>query len=217
MVAQHLFLNYFPTAQQVINSKNMKHIPYFVLDYLVTNQFIGKTRTLIVGENYPGTNYANSYFYRSIPGCPHGAPSGPTPQFFIKLCDTFLIPSLDSTSRTLSEPDRLKKFLENRFLLIDAQENLKAPTRPATLTPIEIDDLVKTIILINPSNILFLSENNKNIISLISGHPLYYIIKPKIVINHLRKGRLWFSFPSPPANPKLFQDEIEFARQYYFF
>ena len=193
----------------------MIQIPDFVLRHLIVNNYIGKTRTLIIGENYSGTSYAKTYFYRSIPTCPDGPATGTTPAFFTTLCDVLLVPNLDLTGASLSEYDRLNKFLDSGFLIIDAQANLVAPQRPAALTNSQIDELVHTILFINPKNILFLTNNNQNVINSISTHTLFGKIQPKIIYNYLNK-RQWFCFPSAPANPNLFKDEIDFARQYYF-
>jgi hypothetical protein len=193
----------------------MIKIPDFVLSHLIVNNHIGKTRTLIIGENYPGGNYAATYFYRSIPGCPGGPAVGNPKAFFTNLCNVLLVPHLNLAGGALTEFERLNKFLENGFLLIDAQDNLIEPQNPAALTPQEIDDLINSILLINPQNIIFLMENNQNVINSISLHPLFKRIEPKIIYNILKK-RHWFCFPSAPANPNLFKEEVEFSRQFYF-
>jgi hypothetical protein len=193
----------------------MIQIPDFVLKHLIVNGHIGKTKTLIIGENYPGSNYAKSYFYRSIPGCPGEPETRNPPAFFNNLCNALLVPRLNLSGASLNEFERLNKFLDSGFLIIDAQQNLIKPQNPATLSPKQIDDLIMTILLINPKNIIFLTENNNNVLIDISTHPLFARIQPKIIYNFLRK-RQWFCFPSAPANPNLFKEEIEFARQYYF-
>jgi hypothetical protein len=193
----------------------MIQIPDFVLNHLIVNGQIGKTKTLIIGENYPGLNYAKSYFYRSIPGCPGGPATGNPPAFFNNFCNALLVPHLNLSGKSLNEFERLNKFLDSGFLIIDAQQNLIKPQNPAILSPKQIDDLIMTILLINPKNIIFLTENNNNVLISIRTHPLFARIQPKIIINFLRK-RNWFCFPSAPANPNLFKEEIEFARQYYF-
>ena len=193
----------------------MIQIPDFVLKHLIVNGHIGKTRTLIIGENYPGPNYAKSYFYRSIPGCPGGPAMGLPGAFFTNLCNVLFVPHLNLAGANLTEFERLNKFLDSGFLLIDAQQNLIDPQNPAALNPIQIEDLIMTILLINPINIIFLTKNNNNVINSLSTHPLFDRIKPKIIYNFLR-ARWWFSFPSAPANPRLFREEIEYARQYYF-
>ncbi len=193
----------------------MIKIPNFVLNHLIDNNHIGKTRTLIIGENYPGQNYASTYFYRSIPNCPGGPAVGAPGAFFNNLCNVLLVPHLNFSGGKLTEFERLNKFLESGFLLIDAQDNLITPQNPAALTPGQIHDLIYTILLINPQNIIFLTENNQNVIQSINGHHLFARIQPKIIHNFLR-DRDWFCFPSAPANPHLFPEEIEFARKYYF-
>jgi len=193
----------------------MINIPDFVLSHLIVNNHIGKTRTLIIGENYPGGNYADTYFYRSIPGCPGGPAVGSPKAFFTNLCNILLVPHLNLAGGALKEFERLNKFLDSGFLLIDAQDNLITPQNPAALTPQQIDDLIYTILLINPKNIIFLTENNQNVIKSLKAHPFFVRIQPKIVHNFLR-NRDWFCFPSAPANPNLFKEEIEYSRQFYF-
>ena len=127
----------------------MIKIPDFVLSHLIVNNHIGKTRTLIIGENYPGGNYAATYFYRSIPGCPGGPAVGNPRAFFTNLCNVLLVPHLNLAGGALTEFERLNKFLESGFLLIDAQQDLFPAIRPALLTPIEIDNLLKGHYLIN--------------------------------------------------------------------
>jgi hypothetical protein len=126
-----------------------------------------------------------------------------------------LIPTLTIDGEELSENERLNKFLESGFLLIDAQENLIAPLRPAILTTVQLNNLMDTIILINPLNIIFLTNNNLNVITALSMHPEFNLISNKILINHLN-GTHIFAFPSAPANPNIFSNQIEHARQYYF-
>jgi hypothetical protein len=193
----------------------MGNLPDFVFEYLITKNYIGKTKTLIIGENYPGKNFEKSYFYRSLPGCSSFPIGGNTPSFFTQLCDQLLIPKLDYNEQKLSELERLIKFLEHGFLLIDAQKNLHPPIKPAKISSKEIDNLMTFILIINPKNILFLTENNQNIINQLSNHHLYHKIKERIIYNFLKK-RQWFSFPSAPANPNHFKTEIETVRKYYF-
>lgn len=193
----------------------MIQIPDFVLNHLIVNGHIGKTRTLIIGENYPGPNYAESYFYRSIPGCPGGPAVGAPRAFFTNVCNILLVPHLNLTGANLTEFERLNKFLDSGFLLIDAQQNLINPQNPAELSPQQIDDLIMTILLINPTNIIFLTKNNNNVLNSLRIHTLFARIQPKIIYNFLR-AREWFSFPSAPANPNLFKEEIEYSRQFYF-
>lgn len=193
----------------------MIQLPTFVLDYLIQNAYLGKTRTLIIGENYPGLNYSKSYFYRSIPSCPDGSASSTPPAFFTNLCDTLMIPKNNLSGIKLTEFERLNKFLESGFLLMDAQEDKKEPLRPALLSQAEVDSLVSTILFINPANLIFLTNNNIHVISQLSKHNYFFLIQNKIVRNVLT-GTQVFSFPSSPANPKLFAEQIQFARQFYF-
>lgn len=193
----------------------MVQIPDFVLSHLISNNFINKTRTLIIGENYPGENYAKSYFYRSIPGCPGGPSIGPPPAFFTNLCDRLLVPNLNLSGIALTELERLNKFLESGFLLIDAQDNLISPIRPAALTPVQIDNLMKTILMLNPKNIMFLTNNNIPVISSLSTHLEFPSIQNRI-INNILNGTQVFSFPSGPANPNIFANQINHLRGFYF-
>jgi hypothetical protein len=192
----------------------MIKIPDFVLSHLIVNNHIGKTRTLIIGENYPGANYADTYFYRSIPGCPGGPAVGNPRAFFTNLCNGLLVPHLNLAGGALTEFERLNKFLESGFLLIDAQQDLVPAIRPAVLTPIEIDNLLKTILMINPQNIMFLTNNNVPVIHSLAAHHLYPLIADKIMNNFLT-GTQVFAFPSAPANPALFVAQINHARSYY--
>ena len=193
----------------------MTHLPNFVLEYLMVNNLIGKTKTLVIGENYPSQNYLDSYFYRSLPECMGNSKLIGQNQFFKRLCDGLQVPSLNEEGSKLCEFERLNKFLEGGFLVIDSQPNHIKPSNPAVLTSQQSDDLVKTILIINPINIIFLTKNNLNVINIIKKHPLFFKIEPKIIFNHL-KNRQWYSFPSAPANPNLFKSEIETARLYYY-
>ena len=193
----------------------MINIPDFVLSHLIVNNHIGKTRTLIIGENYPGPNYAATYFYRSIPGCPGGPAMGYPGAFFTNLCNGLLVPHLNLAGGALTEFERLNKFLDRGFILIDAQENLVPAIRPAILPPIDIENLLKTILLINPKNIMFLTNNNIPIINSLTAHHLYPLIADRIMNNFLT-GTQVFAFPSPPANPAIFVAQINHARSYYF-
>ncbi len=193
----------------------MIQIPDFVLGHLIVNNHIGKTRTLIIGENYPGPNYAATYFYRSIPSCPGGPALGAPRAFFNNLCNVLLVPHLNLAGGPLTEFERLNKFLDSGFILIDAQQNLVPAIRPAVLTPNEIDNLVKTILLINPKNIMFLTNNNIPVIASIATHPEFHLIANKIMNNYLT-GNQVFAFPSAPANPALFAAQINNLRNYYF-
>jgi hypothetical protein len=187
----------------------MIRIPDFVLEHLVKNNYIGKTKTLIIGENYPSPNYITSYFYRSIlvhPVLPYGAN-----HFLSYLCDGLLIPTVNTKGNALTEIERLNIFLESGFLVIDAQENNIKPINPAILSISDIDLLIKTIILINPTNIIFITKNNQNVIDSLKTHTLFNLIDNKIVYNLLKK-RYWFSYPAPPANHKLFKNEINDVR-----
>ena len=193
----------------------MIQIPDFVLSHLISNNFINKTRTLIIGENYPGKNYAKSYFYRSIPECPGGPSIGPAPAYFTNLCDRLLVPNLSLSGIALTELERLNKFLDSGFLLIDAQDNLIPPIRPAALTPDQIDDLMKTILMLNPKSIMFLTNNNIPVIASLSTHLEFPLIQNRILNNTLN-GTQVFSFPSSPANPNLFTNQINHLRGFYF-
>jgi hypothetical protein len=193
----------------------MIQLPNFVFSHLIEKNHIGKTRTLIVGENYPGENYASSYFYRSIPTCPGGPAIGAASAFFTNLCNVLLIPNTIHPGVILTEYERLNKFLDSGFLLIDAQKNLEPAIRPANLTPNEISNLIRTILFINPKNIMFLTNNNIPVINLLSAHHLFPSIADKIMTNHLT-GTQVFAFPSPPANPNHFVNQINHARNYYF-
>ena len=193
----------------------MVKIPDFVFSHLIVNNYIGKTRTLIIGENYPGPNYAANYFYRSIPGCPGGPAVGRPPAFFTRLCNALLVPHLNLVGGALTEFERLNKFLESGFLLIDAQQDLVPAIRPAALTPIEIENLLKTILLINPKNIMFLGDNNLHVITSLALHPLFSSIADKILYNFLVGSQVFsFHFVRPPFAS--FVDQINHARNFYF-
>ncbi len=189
-------------------------MPDFVLSHLIENHFIGKTKTLIIAENYPSPSYSTSYFYRSIPTCPGGPAIGAPSAFFTTLCNRLLVPDLNHHGTALTEYERLNKFLTHGFLLIDAQPNLIHPTRPAVLSPLQIDELIKTILLLNPSNIMFLTNNNIPVISALALHHFFPMIADKIMNNYLT-GTQVFAFPSPPANPSLFEEQIIHARRIY--
>ncbi len=193
----------------------MIQITDFVLGHLIVNNYLGKTRTLIIGDNYPGPDYAKSYFYRSISGCPGGPAKGAPGAFFTNLCSGLLVPHLNFNGAPLTEYERLNKFLDSGFLLIDAQQNLVPPINPAALTTIQIDHLIKTILFINPKNIMFLTNNNINVIASLASHPEYALIATKILNNFLT-GTQVFAFPSAPARPALFEAQINHARQFYF-
>lgn len=193
----------------------MLQIPDFVLNYLIENNHIGKTRTLVIGENYPSPNYSTTYFYRSIPSCPGGPALGDPGAFFRNLCNVLLVPHLNIAGHDLTEFERLNKFLDSGFLLIDAQQNLVNAIRPAALTLTNINDLMRTILLINPSNIIFLTNNNKPVIASLSTHAKFHLIANKIIKNILT-GTQVFAFPSAPANPELFAAQINHARDFYF-
>ena len=187
-------------------------IPDFVFEFLILNNYIGKTRTLIIGENYPNPDYSVTYFYRSLPSCPGGQAVGAQPQFFQRLCDCLLIPHNDQLGTNLTEFQRLKYFLNNGFVLIDAQSNGVTPKRnPPILEANQVNNLVNTILLINPINIIFLTNNNLNVIHQISEHPLGNRITSKIVTN-LTNNTLIFAYPAPPANPHLFSEQINALR-----
>jgi len=140
---------------------------------------------------------------------------GNPPAFFTNLCNRLLVPHLNLAGGVLTEFERLNKFLECGFLLIDAQQDLVPAIRPAVLTPIEIDNLLKTILLINPHNIMFLTNNSVPVITSLAAHHLYPLIADKIMNNFLT-GTQVFAFPSAPANPALFVAQINHARCYYF-
>lgn len=192
----------------------MIQIPNFVLEYLINNRYLGKTRTLIVGENYPNPNYSNSYFYRSLPNCPGGQIQGEPPQFFQRLCNALLIPHNDLLGNSLSESQRLKYFLNNGFVLIDAQPNGIAPIRdnPIVLSDNDLYYLVLTILFLNPDNIMFLTNNNKNVINQIANHPSRNEVLPKIIINPINQSKV-FAYPAPPANPNIFVQQILALRE----
>ncbi|MCC6864967.1 MAG: hypothetical protein IT280_02275 [Ignavibacteria bacterium] len=190
----------------------MIQLPNFVFEYLIQNNYFGKTRTLIVGENYPNPNYADTYFYRSVPLCPGGPGVGAQPQFFQRLCDCLLIPHIDLLGAPLTEFQRLKYFLNNGFILIDAQPNGIPPNRvPPILEANQINNLVNTILLLNPENIIFLTNNNLHVIDQIGEHTLGNRIISNIVTNPISETQV-FSFPAPPANPNLFIEQINALR-----
>lgn len=190
----------------------MIQIPDFVFEYLIQNNYIGKTRTLIVGENYPNPDYSKTYFYRSLPSCPGGPDVGAQPQFFQKLCNCLLIPSVDLLGAQLTEFMRLRYFLNNGFVLIDAQPNGSPPNIvPPVLQTNQLNNLVNTILLLNPDDIIFLTNNNLHVIDQIGEHTLGNRIISKIVTNPLT-GTQVFAFPAPPANPHLFFEQINALR-----
>lgn len=187
-------------------------IPDFVFEYLIQNNYIGKTRTLIVGENYPNLNYAATYFYRSLPNCPGGPVVGQQPQFFQRLCNCLLIPNVDLLEAPLTEFQRLKYFLNKGFVLIDAQPNGIPPNRnPPILEATQINNLVNTILFLKPENIIFLTNSNIEVIAQIGQHLMGNRILSKIVTNPLT-GTQVFAYPAPPANPHLFIEQINALR-----
>lgn len=191
----------------------MIQIPDFVFEYLIQNNYIGKTRTLIIGENYPNPDYSVTYFYRSLPFCPGAPVAGAQPQFFKRLCDCLQIPSVDLLGTPLTEFQRLKYFLNNGFILIDAQPNGIPPNRvPPILEANQINNLVNTILLTNPKNIILLTNNNQHVIEQIGEHIMGGMILPKIVTNPIT-GTQVFAFPSPPADPNLFYRQINALRE----
>jgi len=186
--------------------------PDFVFDYLIKHSYIGKTRTLIIGENYPKPNYAASYFYRSLPNCPGGPAKGKPPDFLKMLCDRLLIPTTDLLGQPLSEYQRLRYFLNSGFLVIDAQPNgIKPITNTPILTPDNLNKLICSILLINPENIIVLTNNNINVIAQIAAEPEAGMIIPKIVINAITGSNV-LAFPSAPANPNHFLNQINKLR-----
>ena len=191
----------------------MLQIPEFVLDHLLRNQLIRRTRILIIVENYPRTNY-ETYFYRSLPNVPGGPIGGVVPQFFQRLCNTLQIPSQDNFGIPFTEIQRLTYFLNNGFLLIDAQPNGAPPvrTRPDLLNNNDLNMLIRTIQIIEPINIMFLTNNNINVINQISEHPDKGDIISKIIINPTNNANV-FAFPAPPADPNLFINQILRLRQ----
>lgn len=190
----------------------MIQIPDFVFEYLIQNNYIGKTRTLIIGENYPNPDYSATYFYRSLPSSPGGPAVGAQPQFFQKLCNCLLIPNVDLLGAPLTEFQRLKYFLNKGFVLIDAQPNGIPPNRnPPILEATQVNDLVNTILLLKPENIIFLTNSNIEVIAQIGQHLMGNRILSKIVTNPLT-GTQVFAYPAPPANPHLFLEQINALR-----
>mgnify|MGYP001365139784 CR=1 FL=1 len=191
----------------------MIQIPNYVFEFLIQNNYIGKTRTLIVGENYPNPDYAATYFYRSLPSCPGGPPVGNTPQFFQRLCDCLLIPQNDLREAPLTELMRLRYFLNKGFILIDAQPNGVKPNRnPPILEANQVNDFVNTILLLNPENIIFLTNSNIEVIAQIGQHLMGNRILRRIVTNPIT-GTQVFAFPAPPANPHLFVEQLNALRE----
>lgn len=190
----------------------MIQIPDFVFEYLIQNNYIGKTRTLIVGENYPNPDYSKTYFYRSLPSCPGGPAVGAQNPLLQRLCDCLLIPNVNLLGVPLTEFMRLRYFLNNGFVLIDAQPNGIPPNNvPPVLHTNQLNNLINTILLLNPENIIFLTKNNLHVINQIEQHPLGNRIISKIVTNPISETQV-FAYPAPPANPNLFIEQINALR-----
>lgn len=187
----------------------MIKIPDFVFKFLIRNDYIGRTRTLIIGENYPNPDYSVEYFYRSLPNCP-GNPELASTQarLFNCLCNALGIRSTSNNGDTLTEYQRLIQFLDSGYLLIDAQVNGIEPMRPAILTDDQIDELILTILLVNPVKIIFIHNNNSNVLSQLNKHDLFYKISSKISYNELKENYV-FAYPAPPADPNIFKMQID--------
>lgn len=187
----------------------MKVLPKFVQDFLVRNGYANSVKLLIIGENYPSSDYAKTYFYRSVFSNEIQGQGA----FFKNLCDGLGVPVLSTTGRPLTEPERLAAFLRAGYLVIDAQPDGVAPTRPAVITGARLNDLISSIQQINPEKIMFLTENNRHVLSALKGDRRFAPYQNRVVPN-LRKNREWFCFPAPPANPNLFKSEVDDARSH---
>lgn len=185
----------------------MLQMPVFVFQYLKQKEYIGKTRILVIGENYPNPDYAVSYFYRSLPDCPGGPARGAAPLFFTNLCNAFSIPDTYPDGKKMSELERLDLFLSNGFMVMDAQQNNIAPQRPAKISSYEAENLINTILYLNPDHIIFLTNNNIPVIQALKLNPSFSKIRSRILTNPIT-GTKVFAFPSPPANPNLFLQQI---------
>ncbi|HCA43582.1 MAG TPA: hypothetical protein DEP28_10065 [Bacteroidetes bacterium] len=182
-------------------------MPVFVFQYLKQKDYIGKTRLLVIGENYPNPDYAVSCFYRSLPDCPGGPARGAAPLFFTNLCNAFSIPDTYSDGEKLTELERLDQFLSNGIMVMDAQQNNVAPKRPARVSSFEAENLLNTILFLDPEHIIFLTNNNIPVIQALSQIPSFSKIRSRILTNPIT-GTKVFAFPSPPANPNLFIRQI---------
>ncbi len=184
----------------------MYGIPNFVSRFLIRNNRLQKTRFLIIGENYPGAIY-NTYFYRSL--LP-GALVGGNP-FFTALCAALQIPIAKIGGTIYSEFERLKCFLNFGYLVIDALPSggngeEVAPVYPITAN--DLDNLIDTILLINPEKIIILTNAGVATYAAIAAHPDAAKIIPKVITNPIT-GTMVFAFPSYPANPAIFKAQID--------
>ncbi len=185
----------------------MKVLPKFVQGFLVRHGYANSVKLLIIGENYPASNYAKSYFYRSILN--NGVVKQGT--FFKYLCDGLGVPKLDKSGSPLIEAERLDAFLKAGYVVIDAQTDGVAPLRPAVLSSARVSDLIMSIKQLNPERIMFITENNRHVLSALKKDRRFAPYQNRVVQNSL-KSREWFCFPAPPANPNLFKSEVDDAR-----
>ena len=155
----------------------------FVETFLRSNNYLGNIKLVFIGENCPNLR---TYFYRSLPANPNGA-AGANP-FLNNLCNAISIPII------ANEYDRLKCFLEQRCLLIDAYPNNMAPRHRHSMA-----DIYNDIQLINPEKIIFITKRNKQTIIELSTYAetTFGLHIPKIVPD-FNRGELWHCFPGRP-------------------
>jgi hypothetical protein len=184
----------------------MYGIPNFVSRFLIRNNRLQKDRFLIIGENYPGATY-NTYFYRSLlPAVPVGGNP-----FFTALCAALQIPTAKIGGTVYSEFERLKCFLNFGYLVIDALPGGGNGEEVAPVYPIaaaNLDDLIDSILLINPEKIIILTKAGNATYEAIATHPEGAKLISRILTNPIT-GKNVFAFPSFPANPSIFQDQID--------
>ena len=189
-------------------------IPEFVASYLIRNNRLLNARVLIIGENYPGAFFNQTYFYRSLPTSPVTIVNPIVPVFFNRLCNGLNIPNT-FLGAPITEFERLSMFLNSGYLLIDALEGggngeANPPVYPIPL--VQLNKLIDTILLINPEKIIFLTNNiGIHVVPSIIAHPMGPKIHPKIIVNPIT-GTYNFAFPSAPANPANFLIQMNALR-----
>ncbi len=83
----------------------------------------------------------------------------------------------------------------------------------AVISAASVSDLIMSIKQLNPEKILFITENNRHVLSALKKDHRFALYQNRVVPN-LLKSREWFCFPAPPANPNLFKSEVDDARSH---